>query len=180
MIVSLRKPPQGGSVAHDAQHDPSMVLKLRHVAPQRAPVAEPQQVAPQVHREARAITPARPVKKRRRVPGFVILIGLALFLALGSGLYFTLAAHSSAPAQLSKAASADLVAHIGKLILLPQGEEPTIATVTDLSALSGQAFFKNAALGDKVLMYPKAQEAVLYDPAQDKVIQVAPLSVTGQ
>ena len=73
-----------------------------------------------------------------------------------------------------------LVAHVGTLILLPQGEEPTIATVTDLNALKGQAFFANAALGDKVLMYPKAQEAVLYDPSQGKVIQIAPLTVTGK
>jgi hypothetical protein len=29
-------------------------------------------------------------------------------------------------------------------------------------------------------MYPKAQEAILYDPVQDKVIQIAPLTVTSK
>jgi len=124
---------------------------------------------------------AAPHHARRHIPGFVILLLGAIILLLAVGLYASFAPRSSNdPAYTSQSDIDSLVAHVGSLILLPQGEVPTIATVTDLDALKGQAFFANAVVGDKVLMYPKAQEAVLYDPSQDKVIQIAPLTVTGK
>lgn len=71
----------------------------------------------------------------------------------------------------------DLVARVGELIVLPEGEEPTIATVTDPEKLRDQAFFANAKTGDVVLIYTQAQKAYLYDPVAHKLIEVAPLSV---
>ena len=69
-----------------------------------------------------------------------------------------------------------LVNAVGKVIVLPTDEVPTIATVTDLSKLAGQAFFANAKVGDKVLMYTKAQKAILYDPIANKIIELAPFN----
>src|SRR5947209_3689804 len=43
-----------------------------------------------------------------------------------------------------------LIEAVGKLIVLPADEPPTVATVTDLAKLQGQPFFANAAVGDKV------------------------------
>ena len=68
-----------------------------------------------------------------------------------------------------------LIEKIGKLIILPTDEEPTIATVTDLSKLQGQPFFAKAQLGDKVLIYAKAKKAILYRPETNQVIELAPL-----
>ncbi len=65
---------------------------------------------------------------------------------------------------------------IGAHIVLPQGEEPTVATVSSLEQLEGQPFFENAKVGHKVLIYTKAKKAILYDPVIDKVVEVAPLS----
>jgi hypothetical protein len=70
----------------------------------------------------------------------------------------------------------DIINEVGRLVILPQGEVPTIATITDLSKLKGQPFFDNAKVGDKVLIYTKAQKAILYDPASDKIVEIAPLS----
>lgn len=70
----------------------------------------------------------------------------------------------------------ELVSAVGKLIILPGDEEPTIATVTDLEKLKGQAFFSNAKLGDKVLIYAKAQKAILFRPNENKIIELAPLN----
>jgi hypothetical protein len=64
---------------------------------------------------------------------------------------------------------------VGKLILLPSGETPTIMTVTDKQKLTGQQFFANAKNGDKVLIYEKAKKAFLYDPVADKIIEVSPI-----
>jgi len=71
----------------------------------------------------------------------------------------------------------DIINRVGRLIVLPEGEEPTVATVSDPAKLKDQAFFANAQAGDKVLIYSKAQKAILYDPAADKIVEVAPLNI---
>jgi len=167
MIVSLKKP---------ERPDPSMIVRVG--ADDHHSSVRQQKAVVQEHRAARPAV--APHHTRRRIPGFVMLLAGTIILLLAVGLYASFASQAARdPSYMSQSDIDSLVAHVGTLILLPQGEEPTIATVTDLNALKGQAFFANAALGDKVLMYPKAQEAVLYDPSQDKVIQVAPLTVTG-
>lgn len=69
-----------------------------------------------------------------------------------------------------------LAAEVGEIMVLPQDEVPTIATVSDPSLLAGQPFFKDAKKGDKVLIYSQAGKAVLYDPVSKKIIGVAPIS----
>ena len=71
----------------------------------------------------------------------------------------------------------DLITQVGKLMQLPTGEQPTIANVSDVTQAKKQsAFFNNAQNGDKVLMYVKAGEAILYRPSTNKIILVAPLT----
>ena len=67
----------------------------------------------------------------------------------------------------------DLVAKVGQLMELPGGEQPTVATVSDVSKLQGQKFFEHAKNGDKVLLYQNAKEAILYDPDANKIVQVS-------
>lgn len=64
---------------------------------------------------------------------------------------------------------------VGQLIDLPQDEEPILATVTDVDQVKNQAFFAKAKNGDKVLIYNKAQKAILYDPVANKILEVGPL-----
>jgi predicted negative regulator of RcsB-dependent stress response len=70
---------------------------------------------------------------------------------------------------------------VSKLMELPSTEVPTIATVTDVAKLKSQAFFANADDGDKVLIFNKAKEVVLFRQSTDKIVEVAPLnqSATG-
>lgn len=81
----------------------------------------------------------------------------------------------------SPAVSADqelsqLIEKVGTLMALPT-EKPTIATVEDTKKLAGQAFFKNAQNGDKVLMYAASKKAILYRPSIDKIMEVAYLNI---
>lgn len=69
-----------------------------------------------------------------------------------------------------------LLDKVGKLMILPTGEQPTIATVTDLEKLKGQPFFEKAQIGDKVLIYTKASKAILYRPSTNIIIELAPLN----
>lgn len=70
-----------------------------------------------------------------------------------------------------------LITQVGKLVLLPTGEAPTVATVSDKNKLKSQAFFAHAENGDKLLMYTKAGKAYLYRPTLNMLIEVAPLNI---
>ncbi|MBI2444715.1 MAG: hypothetical protein HYV42_05780 [Candidatus Magasanikbacteria bacterium] len=70
-----------------------------------------------------------------------------------------------------------VVTAVAKLMVLPEGETPTLATVADPSRLKDQPFFARAKVGDKLLLYTQALKAVLYDPAANKILEVAPLSL---
>jgi len=83
----------------------------------------------------------------------------------------------SNPAASSNTQLKQLVNEVGKLILLPTGEQPRIATVSDITKLAGQPFFANAQNGDKVLIYTKAKEAILYRESINKIIEVAPVNL---
>lgn len=73
--------------------------------------------------------------------------------------------------------TANLVAQVGKLIVLPEGETPTIATVSDPEKLKDQPFFAKAKKGDKVLIYTNAKKALLYDEENNKIVEVAPINI---
>ena len=71
----------------------------------------------------------------------------------------------------------NLVAQLSEFIVLPEDEEPTVATVTDPELLRGQPFFENAEIGYKVLIYAKAKKAILYDPESKKIVDIAPINL---
>lgn len=73
-----------------------------------------------------------------------------------------------------------LIEEVGKIIALPQGETPTVATVTDLEKVKNQAFFANAQNGDKVLIFANAKKAILYRPSEKKIIEVGVVNVQKQ
>ena len=73
-----------------------------------------------------------------------------------------------------------LVAQVGKLIALPTDETPTVATVTDASKINSQPFFANAQNNDKVLIYQKAQKAILYRPSENRIIEVGAVNINNQ
>jgi len=116
----------------------------------------------------------RPLSKK-------ILLGLLVFLLLslaGNGyLFMKVRALGADPQVVAREESVRLVNEVGKLIALPQDEEPTIATVTDPDQLKDQVFFANAQKGYKVLLYANAKKAILYDPINKRIIEVAPINI---
>lgn len=111
------------------------------------------------------------------------VISLVLFLLLvGSGaaaisFYQQLSALKANPQAGAQKEVSELVARVSKLIVLPEGEAPTIATVQDPELLQEQPFFANAKKGDKVLIYTNAKKAILYDPVNNKIVEVAPVNI---
>jgi len=84
------------------------------------------------------------------------------------------------PQVLAQQEAETLAKKVGRLLVLPEGELPTVATVADPEALKDQAFFASAVVGDKVLIYPQAKKAILYSVTMNKVIEVAPLNIGNQ
>lgn len=83
----------------------------------------------------------------------------------------------SNPQEAAKLETEILVSRVSKIVELPKGEQPTVATVQDVSKLQNQAFFKNAQNGDKVLIFTEAKRAILFRPSTNKVIEIAPVNI---
>jgi hypothetical protein len=117
----------------------------------------------------------RPMTKQKFINRVLLIV---LVVAIGFGGYFYYQLHNL---QKDKGAEAskevkDLLGKVAKLYLIPTGEEPTVATVSDPEALKDQSFFTSSVKGDKVLIFTKAGKAVLYRPSIDKIIEVAPIN----
>lgn len=106
-----------------------------------------------------------------------IIIALAVLLVLtGGGLaYYMLGGPNSKVA--AEAELNDVIAKVGRLMVLPEGETPTLATVADPEKLKDQKFFTNAQTGDQVLIYATSQKAILYSPKLNKIVEVAPVNL---
>ena len=106
------------------------------------------------------------------------VLAALLVIAIGAGVYF----YQKAATDPQKAAQQELqnaITAVGKLIVLPTNEMPTMAVVSDPSKLSNQPFFAHAEKGDEVLIYTISQKAILYSPTLNKIVEVAPINTTG-
>jgi len=138
-----------------------------------------------VHTSSRS--PKSYIPKQLKEKRIIIGAGsvLTAIVIVGIGLYYfqqyqknqALLTNPTAVAQKEQQA---IVAKVGQLMELPSDEQPTVATVSDITKLSSQQFFQNAKNGDKVLIYPKAKEAILYDPVSNKIVRVGPVNIGGQ
>lgn len=108
---------------------------------------------------------------------FVIVLAVLAVVFAGSSFYFykELSAIKKDPQVLARDEVTKIVALVGKLIMLPDKEVPTVVTVMDPEILKTQDFFLNAKKGDKVLIYVDAKKAILYNIETNKIINVAPV-----
>ncbi len=106
------------------------------------------------------------------------VLAVLLVIAVGTGVYF----YQKATADPQKAAQQELqdtIAAVGKLLVLPENETPTMAVVSDPSKLMSQPFFAHAEKGDRVLIYTASQKAILYSPTLNKIVEVAPINTAN-
>lgn len=113
--------------------------------------------------------------KKQKFINIVLLVVVIIVLALGLFFYFQYRSLEKNSEIVNKEIKG-LVLKVSKIYLLPEGEEPTVATVSDPEILKRQSFFTLSEKGDKVLIYPKAGKAILYRPSIDKIIESAPVS----
>ncbi len=118
-----------------------------------------------------------PASLSKRLPWLLVLV---LFIC--SAFLFTQfqqarrKLQTSTPA-VSKQQVSDVVARVGKLIILPTDETPTVITVKDASKLKSEKFYVDAKDGDKTLVYRQQQKAILYRPSTNIIVNVAPVTI---
>lgn len=165
------------------------------VVPQPVPVAAPvqspivQPVVPppakqdlassEVTRPSPVHAPVAQPKRKGSVGRFIFFLLLGLVVAGAGGYSFYMYRDSQLRlAQLQKVSPSEyialedeaLVKRVARHIMLPN-ETPFIRTLEGVdAAMRSDPFFVNAKDGDKVLVFSK--RAILYDPDQDKVIEV--------
>jgi len=115
---------------------------------------------------------------KKKFPLSIVLF-IALLLAAGAIVYlsFQIMELKKNPQQVAQQEVQELVTKVSQLIVLPEGETPTIATVSDPEKLKDQPFFSKAQKGDKVLIYTNAKKAILYSPTTNKIVEVAPINI---
>jgi hypothetical protein len=77
---------------------------------------------------------------------------------------------------ISGDAPENVIAALSRLTDLPQGEVPQVSTVAEIESLKDQPFFKDAQIGDKVVVFNGAKKAYIYRPSTQKIIGIAPLT----
>lgn len=137
--------------------------------------------------KAKSDTPSEDRKEKKSLKKYIlILVIVVVVLAIaGTGGYFFLQYQKTQQllrnsGQTSASEIPQLVAKVGKHYDLPVNEQPTLATVSDITKLAGQPFFTKAHNDDKVLIYSKAGLAILYRVSTDKIINVGPLATQTQ
>lgn len=112
------------------------------------------------------------------VVGVLILLGGIGYL---SWLYLDAKAETRRftedPQAAAAAGLAETVEKVGKLMVLPDDETPTLAAVSDVEQLREQPFFAKAVNGDKVLIYTKNRLAILYRPSTNKIVAVGTVNL---
>ena len=110
--------------------------------------------------------------KKRKVINFLLI--LVAIIAICFAVFFYLKINkiriNDVSSNIKQKEVQTLISKVSELYLFPKGETPTIATVSDPK----HDFFTNSEIGDKVLFFVKAGQAVLYRPSLNKIIEIVP------
>ena len=126
---------------------------------------------------------AEEVKKGK---GSSVFVGLLIGVIIGAGGFWVWNQYASkapvaAISQADQAQVKDLIVKVGKLVILPTGEDPVVATINDASSLiKQQVFYQGSINGDVVLVYQKAAKAIVYSPSRNIIVNVGPVVLQNQ
>ena len=111
----------------------------------------------------------------------IIAIAIAIFILAPPFVYFVRQSEKAAvnfsPKVLgTQTDTQSTIDKVRKLMQLPN-EQPTMATITDATKLTGKPFFANAKNGDKVLIFQSIKKAILYRESTNQIIDVGSVNV---
>lgn len=127
--------------------------------------------------------PSSQRRRNRTFPKYLIpIFGILLLLVTGVAAFFggRMSVYTSHP-ELTQAEEAKAILEkVGKLIKLPEGELPSMATIEDAEGVkAGQPFLSNAENGDVLIVYNTTATAILYRPSSNLLIAVGPVNMSS-
>ena len=111
------------------------------------------------------------------------IIAVILILAGIGGTYYFYTQNKKSqallkdPTAVQEAETKEILKKISEFMILPTDEEPNVATVLDTNQLKDQPFFVQAQNGDKVIIYTKADKAILYRPSTNKIVNISSVAL---
>ncbi len=108
--------------------------------------------------------------QKKHLFGILIILLFAAVAGAGGYFYWQYDRIKKDPNIVAQEETKYITAQIGKFIDVPKDEQPSLATITDIGKLKDQPFFKKAKNGDKLIVYNKAQKAILYRPSENKIV----------
>ncbi|MBP7806996.1 hypothetical protein KA047_00680 [Candidatus Saccharibacteria bacterium] len=76
------------------------------------------------------------------------------------------------PVKAIEAESKDLVGQVGKIMVLPGGEQPVPAEVSDEKRFADNPAFDGVKNGDKLLIYQEQRKVIIYRPSTNQIVNV--------
>ncbi len=113
-------------------------------------------------------------KKLKFIFGLVLVV--AIVGAVSSAYLWNKVKYLENPTPSTQEEIKQLVIEVGKFLVLPTDETPTLATISDPEKLRDQPFFANAEAGDKVLIYTVSRKAILWRPSISKIVEISTLN----
>ena len=105
---------------------------------------------------------------------WVALVGFGLVAGLLTIIIINTRPHTAAGTEEKRVAAA-----VARHVILPSDETPALATVTDPTKLTNNRLLSQAKQGDKILIYAKWKQAIIYRPSSDRVVDIGPVDVAA-
>jgi hypothetical protein len=107
-----------------------------------------------------------------------ILILVVVAVVMGGGWYFFTKGQQDfviKPGEkLTESQVEQLIARVGRFLVLPSDEQPSVAAISDAQELAQrQSFYKDAQDGNILIVY--SNKAIIYDAVADQLVNVGPI-----
>lgn len=118
---------------------------------------------------------------KNKLLGFVVFV---ILLGLAGGTVFLYTKYSETKKEveklstvqgqqeLSKTQTQALLGEMRQIIIMPDNEDPVVATITDINQLKDKEFYKDAQNGDRVVVFANAKKAYIYSPERKLIVNV--------
>lgn len=129
------------------------------------------------------------IKRRKLIPRLSTVIICILLVAIAGGAYYFYTKYNETKQEveklstvqgqqeLSKTQTQQLLGEMRSRIVLPEGEDPVIATITDINLLKDNEFYKDAKNDDRVIVYANAKKAYIYRPSTKTIVNVGAFQI---
>ena len=116
-------------------------------------------------------------RKKMSLKKIIAIIVIVAIIAIAAKYIMKMGAGDDVAQQQEETVA--LLQQIGSRMMLPD-EQPIVATVNEAAKLiSEQAFYAGVQDGDKLVIFPRSQKAVLYSPSREIIVNAGPFIINN-